>query len=93
MIYSVSLRVFVEWDSEQCLHYNTGIDDLSSRKPRSRSAPPRWHLLCCAAVHIMGNDLRASLFPTSGIELCGHELPETRVFMLYLLQVVSISEE
>jgi hypothetical protein len=72
---------------------------------RSRHCPPGGHDLAprrltgifvllppCAAVHIRDNDRRASLFPR-GTQLRGHKLPEARVFTLYLLKVVPMSEE
>ena len=46
-------------------------------------------MLPCSATHLR----RASLFVPHSIQLRGHELPEARVFTLYLLQVVPMSED
>ena len=42
----------------------------------------------CSAIYFR----RASLFFPHSIQLRGHELPEARVFTLYLLQVVPMSK-
>lgn len=54
-------------------------------------APRRLFVLLspCSAIHYR----RASLFFPHSIQLSGHELPEPRVFTLYLLQVVPMSKD
>jgi hypothetical protein len=73
--------------------YNTMQIQMRSHCPRGGYvlAPRRLTgifvlllLLPCAVVHMLGNGRQASLFPTRGIQLRGHELPEARVFTLYL---------
>jgi hypothetical protein len=74
------------------LQYGADIEESGHCPRRGDHLAPR-HLLVllplCSAIHVG----RASLFFSHSIQLCGHELPEARVFTLYLLQVVPMSKD